>query len=661
MSKIRAVFLRDMVLIAMLIYGIAAGYAQNNGVVTITASPESVCVGEPVSLKAFCVPSDPEPPEPLYDFNNNNQGWTTIDDDGHGDAWSRVNYGGVDNTGCMRAAWNTNYAHNDYLVSPQITLGQGVFGFYAKKESATFSDTFKVYLSTTGHTNASSFNIELTNGNVEPSTAFTRYEFDLSAYSGHGYIAIVYTAAANQYYLYIDNVYYGEPTPYVTVGNTYDFESGLQGWTKIDADGDGNNWMHNDYFGGHDGSIGIVYSQSYDNTYGNYYPDNYLVSPSKMSVQQGAFVSFWACAQDESWAAEHFGVAISTTNNTNASAFTTIKEWTMTANGKNNEKGSPTKMTRGGSKNQGVWKRYYVDLSAYIGQNIWIAIRHFDVVNMFYLNVDDIVLYSGGNSSITYQWNNGMNGPNITVNPTQTTTYSVTAYAGGSSVGSAQRTIAVVSPNVNITITSGSSSICEEEEVTLHADVNMPAISYYLPGDILCTDGSVVKPANWPCGKTAKGIVFYVDNSGQHGWAVGLQQYNSVKWSSENAEISGLQKYSHWMDAISDIDGEANSRRIRNQSNPDQYPAAWAVNFNDGWYLPAIGQLNILFGEILKVNSSLTKVGGTVIDVTTNNKDLWSSSTSTNTQYSMTLYPKNGRIGFETKSSSKYVREVIDF
>lgn len=68
MLKIRAVFLRNMVLIAMLIYGIVVGYAQNNGVVTITASPESICVGEPVSLKAFCVPSDPEPPEPLYGF-----------------------------------------------------------------------------------------------------------------------------------------------------------------------------------------------------------------------------------------------------------------------------------------------------------------------------------------------------------------------------------------------------------------------------------------------------------------------------------------------------------------------------------------------------------------------------------------------------------------
>lgn len=657
MSKIRAVFLSNIVFIIIIAFGIVDGFAQNgNGVVTITANHENVCAGEPVMLSAFCIPSNQNDPDPLCDFNNGTQGWTMIDADGHGQAWSRVTYGGINNTACMRAAWNTYYDHNDYLISPQITLGQGIFSFYAKKESSTYNDTFRVYLSTSGNTNPADFSIELTSGNVEPGTSYTKYQYDLSSYSGQGYIAIVYTALKDQYYLYIDNVAYNPQSSTTTVGNTYDFESGMQGWTTIDADGDGNNWTYNDTFGGHDGSEGIVYSQSYENYYGNYYPDNYLVSPFKMSVQQGAFISFWACAQDALWAAEHFGVAVSTGNNSDASEFTTIKEWTMTSSGS----GKKTGVTRGGNRDQGTWKKYYVDLSAYAGQNIWVAIRHFDVVDMFYLDIDDIVLYSGGNSGITYQWNNGMSGQSITVYPTQTTTYTVLAYVGGLLVGSAQHTIGAVTPSVTITIASGNAQICEGEDVTLHANTDIPSIMYYSPGDILCTDGSVVKQANWPCGKTANGIVFYVDETGLHGWAVGLEPIPSTKWSTQNTNVSGLQQYNHWKDALSDLDGETNTRRIRNSGGDDKYPAAWAVDFNQGWYLPAIGQLNVLFGEIIVVNSGLNKVGGIVI-ATSGSSDIWSSSTSSNMSYSMTLLPSNGRIGFESKSSSKIVRQVIDF
>ena len=42
-------------------------------------------------------------------------------------------------------------------------------------------------------------------------------------------------------------------------------------------------------------------------------------------------------------------------------------------------------------------------------------------------------------------------------------------------------------------------------------------------GDILCTDGSTVSLDEYAAsGRTAEGIVFYVDKSGEHGWAVNL-------------------------------------------------------------------------------------------------------------------------------------------
>ena len=112
---------------------------------------------------------------------------------------------------------------------------------------------------------------------------------------------------------------------------TFDFEGGLMDWTIIDADGDGFVWEYTSYVNGHNGSAGCVISNSYDNnTSSALTPDNYLVSPTKAAYSQ---IHFWACAQDASWAAEHFGVAVSTGSNTSATGFTTVEEWTMTAKG----------------------------------------------------------------------------------------------------------------------------------------------------------------------------------------------------------------------------------------------------------------------------------------------------------------------------------------
>ena len=182
---------------------------------------------------------------------------------------------------------------------------------------------------------------------------------------------------------------------------TYDFEnSSMSGWTTIDADGDGQSWdlgttvMGTGY--GHNASNDMVLSKSYDNNIGALSPDNFLVSPAKAAYGS---ISFYACAQDNAWAAEHFGVAVSTTNNTSASAFTTIQEWTMTAKGKGvlstKVNGVPAP-GRGGDREQGNWYQYTVDLSAYAGQAIWVAIRHFNCSDYFYLDVDDISLTTGG-------------------------------------------------------------------------------------------------------------------------------------------------------------------------------------------------------------------------------------------------------------------------
>ena len=180
---------------------------------------------------------------------------------------------------------------------------------------------------------------------------------------------------------------------------TYDFEGTypLEGWSTIDNDGDGYGWEHNSTNGGHDGSGGMVTSASYVNYVGALTPDNFLVSPQ---VTLGGTFSFWACAQDNQWATEHFGVSVSTTSPSAPGAFHLLQQWDMTAKGT----GAPTKMTRnGGTREQGTWHLYTVDLSEYQGHTGYIAIRHFGCTDMFMLNVDDVTIVEGTGGSTPTQ------------------------------------------------------------------------------------------------------------------------------------------------------------------------------------------------------------------------------------------------------------------
>lgn len=175
----------------------------------------------------------------------------------------------------------------------------------------------------------------------------------------------------------------------------YDFDDGTKmGWTSIDADGDGYQWNSSTglypYYSnnlnfnemGHNDSYGFVCSGSYAYFNKPLTPDNYLVSPVKGKYNS---ISFYACTQDYSCSDEHFGVAVSTTGH-NASNFTTIQEWTLT-------------VKDSGNKTQGGWRQYTVDLKDYSGQDIWVAIRHFNCTNQFFLDIDDISLTAGCSAS----------------------------------------------------------------------------------------------------------------------------------------------------------------------------------------------------------------------------------------------------------------------
>ena len=137
---------------------------------------------------------------------------------------------------------------------------------------------------------------------------------------------------------------------------------------------------------GHNGSADLILSQSYDNNYGVVYPDNWFISPA-VTLGSGSQFSLWACGQDASYAGEHFGVFVSTTG-TNPSDFTMVGEWTLTAKGDRYD--GPR-----GERAQGNWYQKTVDLGDFAGEGRYIAVRHFNCSDMFYLDVDDLELTNG--------------------------------------------------------------------------------------------------------------------------------------------------------------------------------------------------------------------------------------------------------------------------
>lgn len=155
-----------------------------------------------------------------------------------------------------------------------------------------------------------------------------------------------------------------------------DFEDGLpSGWTTIDNDGDGFDWtVATVDLLCHSGSV-CMYSQSYVNSYGILTPDNWLISPR---LNLNGTVKVWLRGQDPSYAAEHFAIYVSTTGNTDVNSFKQV---------------SPELVATS------EYVEYTADLSSYAGKTGYVAIRHYNIEDMFILNLDDFGLYYNGSAA----------------------------------------------------------------------------------------------------------------------------------------------------------------------------------------------------------------------------------------------------------------------
>jgi hypothetical protein len=177
---------------------------------------------------------------------------------------------------------------------------------------------------------------------------------------------------------------------------TFDLTSGSRNcWTTIDADNDGFNWTTLTDGTGADQEAMLSYS--FDNsTLAALNPDNWLVSPKLHSNAGSTITMQWSVASAPSYPAEHYGVYVSTTV-IDTNAFTMVDEWTI-SNGNAEVKN--------------------IDLSAYAGQDFYVAFRHHNCTDQYVLMIDNVQIYEGtyvpDTLTVTFAVNNATMG---TTNP----------------------------------------------------------------------------------------------------------------------------------------------------------------------------------------------------------------------------------------------------
>lgn len=181
----------------------------------------------------------------------------------------------------------------------------------------------------------------------------------------------------------------GKTLPY-----SFDFETDMvaEGWTNIDADGDGQDWITgtNKYEEaeewGVEGSRCAI-SQSYDNNDGAFNADNWLFSPAITIPAGGAIVSWCEQSQDVSYP-DFYEVYVSETN-------TEIDLSKM------------TKIFSGFAANPWTQRSVELEAAEYAGKTVYIAFRHLSY-NCYMLDIDNFAVGAEAPThTVTFDANGG--------------------------------------------------------------------------------------------------------------------------------------------------------------------------------------------------------------------------------------------------------------
>ena len=162
------------------------------------------------------------------------------------------------------------------------------------------------------------------------------------------------------------------------------FESGMDGWTVVDADADGHNWFRSmgvdEGVAAHGGSY-YASSWSYDadpdGTGSAWNPNNYLISPA-ITVQADLSVSYWVSRACPGYMDQY---ALYVCTDTTAAAIATATQLVseVAPNG---------------------WAERTFSLDSFAGQTVYLVFRHYSSYDMCAMMVDDIALKIPGEPEV---------------------------------------------------------------------------------------------------------------------------------------------------------------------------------------------------------------------------------------------------------------------
>lgn len=156
-----------------------------------------------------------------------------------------------------------------------------------------------------------------------------------------------------------------------------------------------------------------------------------------------------------------------------------------------------------------------------------------------------------------------------------------------------------------------------------------------------------------------EGVVFWVDETGKHGKIVSLDQAKK-QWCTVDECLKDLTGI-----ASDEYDGMKNLQSIQKISDwRNKYPAfAWCADHGDGWYLPAIKELELLLlnDEVHDaVNNQIARKGKAKL-VSKGEFDVFWSSTEQSVLCAWDVYMGSGRTIYSYRTYDYYVRAVSAF
>ncbi len=153
----------------------------------------------------------------------------------------------------------------------------------------------------------------------------------------------------------------------------------------------------------------------------------------------------------------------------------------------------------------------------------------------------------------------------------------------------------------------------------------------------------------------SKGIVLCVSADGKRGTMIAMADIDSVRIQNSYEPLADP-----YMAQIDDRLGTSRgyecTRKYRELGDSTQYPAAWSVDFEHGWYIPTRAEMNLLYANLTTLDSALYVNDGYSFSV----EDYWTCD-ATDDPYGYIISIPQGNFNFYPLKEDLSIRPMRQF